>query len=152
MFGVSGSGDKTSEGRGVGGGETDSRCDWCAGEFTCRGVPNYLFSKECASETQEHTTLVNLAVISFIGLVESSKSGVGADLMLFSIGLVVPVSCPRDLLWLRPVSHAVFLTVTQRHRTRKLQQAEVSAMEVCDVKFKLPGPELQVELVRNKYK
>ena len=73
-----------------------------------------------------HTTLVNLApslpvaltLRYFIGLVESSKSGVGANwnhLMLLSIGLVVPVSCPRDLLWLCPVSHAVLLTIAQRH-------------------------------------
>ena len=35
--------------------------------------------------------------------------------MLFSKRPVVPVSCPRNLLWLCPVSHAVFLTIAQRH-------------------------------------
>ena len=47
--------------------------------------------------------------------IETLKSGIGADLVLFSVWLVVPVSGCTNFLGFCPVSHAVSLTITQRH-------------------------------------
>jgi hypothetical protein len=74
-------------------------------------------------------------------VVQTLEDGIGTDFMLFSIGLVLPVSGYTYFLWFCPVAHAIFLTIAQRHWSGGRRGGDTT---IFFVEFSLMSEELRL--------